>query len=147
MKEKLIKIEEQAQIFCQARDCYVYAVEFARGSKTLRIYIDKDAGVDIEDCSEVSRQISNWLDEQDIMETNYDLEVSSPGLERPLLKAWHYDKAVGQVVAIKLYDRLGSIISVKENLAKAKNIKAKYDTVMGNLYRYITYILCKYILM
>lgn len=66
-----------------------------------RVYIDHDAGITIDDCSDVSHQLSGVLDVEDPIKGNYYLEVSSPGLDRPLFEAAHYDRFVGDEVSLK----------------------------------------------
>ncbi len=70
----------------------------------LRIFIDKEAGIDIEECGLVSERLSEKLDEVDPILHNYFLEVSSPGAERPLKKATDFEKAIGKNVFIKTYE-------------------------------------------
>ncbi|MFO1445945.1 ribosome maturation factor RimP [Bacillus sp. Bva_UNVM-123] len=70
----------------------------------LRVFIDKENGVDIEDCGLVSEQLSVKLDEIDPIPYNYFLEVSSPGAERPLKNDKDFQKAVGKNVFIKTYE-------------------------------------------
>ena len=70
----------------------------------LRVYIDKDNGVDIEDCGIVSEKLSEVLDAIDPIPHNYFLEVSSPGAERPLKKDKDFAKAIGKNVFIKTYE-------------------------------------------
>ncbi len=66
----------------------------------LRIYIDKEAGIQIADCETASRRIGAILDVEDIMAGHYDLEVSSPGLDRPLFKAEHYRRFISRRIKI-----------------------------------------------
>jgi ribosome maturation factor RimP len=70
----------------------------------LRVFIDKEAGVDIEECGIVSEKLSEKLDEVDPIPHNYFLEVSSPGAERPLKKDKDFEKAIGKNVFIKTYE-------------------------------------------
>lgn len=70
----------------------------------LRVFIDKPEGVDIDDCSRVSEQLSERLDEVDPIPSTYFLEVSSPGAERPLKKLSDFERAVGQYVHVSLYE-------------------------------------------
>lgn len=70
----------------------------------LRIYVDKEGGIDIEDCSKISEYASAKLDEQDPISNAYFLEVSSPGAERPLKKPEDIRKAVGKHVFITTYE-------------------------------------------
>jgi len=68
----------------------------------LRIYIDQDDGITVDDCAAVSRQISAVLDVEDPITNAYDLEVSSPGLNRPLFKAADFARFAGQRAKIRL---------------------------------------------
>lgn len=70
---------------------------------TLRIYIDSDKGISIKDCEIVSKKISAIMDVEDIIRSKYNLEVSSPGFERPLFTIAHYHKFLGSDVKIKLF--------------------------------------------
>lgn len=70
----------------------------------LRLFIDKDGGVTLDDCADVSRELSLVLDVEDIIPDRYTLEVSSPGLDRPLKKAADYAKFAGRLVKIKTYE-------------------------------------------
>jgi len=72
------------------------------GSALLRIYIDHPRGIDVDDCAKVSHQISGLLDVEDPIRENYTLEVSSPGLDRPLFTREHYVRFVGNRVKIRL---------------------------------------------
>ena len=68
----------------------------------LRVFIDKDGGVDINDCTDVSRLIDPIIDEADPINVSYYLEVCSPGLERELTEGWHFEKYKGEKVFVKL---------------------------------------------
>jgi ribosome maturation factor RimP len=70
----------------------------------LRVYIDKEGGVDIEDCGRVSEKLSKKLDEVDPIPGAYFLEVSSPGAERPLKKEKDFERAVGKHVHVTTYE-------------------------------------------
>lgn len=69
----------------------------------LRVYIDKDGGVNIDDCEAVSRALEAKLDEKDPIEQAYILEVSSPGIDRPLKKEADFVKYQGEIIDVKLY--------------------------------------------
>lgn len=71
----------------------------------LRVYIDKDGGVDIDDCVAVSHQLTGLLDVEDPIAGHYDLEVSSPGLDRPLFTIEQFNKFIGEMVKIRLYEK------------------------------------------
>lgn len=81
-------------------------IEYVKEGKDwfLRVFIDKDTGVDIEECGLVSERLSAKLDEMDPITHNYFLEVSSPGAERPLKKDSDFEKAIGKNVFIKTYE-------------------------------------------
>lgn len=74
----------------------------AAGRLILRIYIDSPKGVNVEDCSKVSRQVSAMLDVNDSFQGKYTLEVSSPGIDRPLFEIAHYRKQIGKRVNVHL---------------------------------------------
>ncbi|MFC0188859.1 ribosome maturation factor RimP [Fictibacillus aquaticus] len=83
-------------------------VEFAKEGKNwfLRVFIDSEKGVDIDECGLVSEKLSEKLDEIDPIEQPYFLEVSSPGVERPLKKPEDVKKAIGKNVHMKLYEAI-----------------------------------------
>lgn len=78
-------------------------VELVRAKTViLRLYIDKPDGVGLDDCSAVSNQVSGVLDVEDPIQSEYSLEVSSPGWDRPLSKLEHYERFVGERAALQL---------------------------------------------
>ena len=83
--------------------CEFWGLEYLSSGRSamLRIYIDNDP-VAVEDCEKVSRQVSSLLDVEDLIDSEYTLEVSSPGLDRPLYTLAQYEKYVGEDVALKL---------------------------------------------
>ncbi len=99
------KTEEILQPIAEEYDVDIYDVEYVKeGSEFyLRAYIDKPDGVNINDCENVSRALSDVLDEKDFIQDAYILEVSSPGLGRTLKKDRHLEKSIGLDVEIKLY--------------------------------------------
>lgn len=72
----------------------------------LRAYIDKEGGIAVDDCEVISRILSDWLDQTDFIEDSYILEVSSPGLGRPLKKERDFERSLGEEVEIRLYKAL-----------------------------------------
>lgn len=72
------------------------------GQRILRIYIDTENGVDVDDCAKVSHQVSGVLDVEDPIREVYTLEVSSPGMDRPLFTPQQFERFVGQIVRLKL---------------------------------------------
>ena len=85
--------------------CTLWDVEYVKEAGTwfLRVYIDKEGGVSIDDCEAVSRPVSDLLDEADPIEGSYTFEVSSAGADRALKKPEHFEKFRGEEVEVKLY--------------------------------------------
>ena len=85
--------------------CTLWDVEYIKeaGSWFLRVYIDKEGGVSIDDCETVSRPLSDLLDEADPIEGSYTFEVSSAGADRALKKPEHFARFLGKEVEVKLY--------------------------------------------
>lgn len=83
-------------------------VEFQKEGQgwVLRLFIDREGGVTLDDCAAVSREVSTLLDVEDLIATAYHLEVSSPGLDRPLKKERDYERFAGRLVKVKTYERL-----------------------------------------
>ena len=85
----------------------LYDVEYAKEGKNyfLRIFIDKESGIDLNDCEKVNDAISDLLDEADYIKEQYFLEVSSPGIERVLRKDKHLEQNIGEEVFVKLFKK------------------------------------------
>lgn len=83
----------------------LYDVEYAKEGKDyfLRIFIDKESGIDLDDCEKVNNAINGLLDEADYIKEQYFLEVSSPGIERMLRKDKHLEANIGNLVEVKLF--------------------------------------------
>lgn len=98
-------VAQLALPFVQEAGCSLWDVEYVKeaGSWFLRIYIDKEEGVSIQDCEAVSRPLSDALDEADPIEGSYVLEVSSAGADRVLKKEEHFRQFVGTEVEVRLY--------------------------------------------
>jgi len=76
------------------------------GGAILRVYIDAEAGITLDDCAAVSHQLSGVLDVEDPIQGHYDLEVSSPGLDRPLFTVEHFERFPGQRAKVRLATKL-----------------------------------------
>lgn len=98
-------------------------VEFvsAGNHSVLRIFIDHENGINVDDCAEVSRQVGAILDVEDPISTEYNLEVSSPGLDRPLFTKAHYQEVIGETVNIKLVMPLNGRRKFKGTLEAIEN--------------------------
>ena len=104
-----MKVTERVRLLAEpvvaAQGCELWDVEYVRegGGWFLRVYIDKDGGVDISDCEAVSRALDPMLDEADPISQAYFLEVSSPGIERELSRPEHFEAMKGRDVSVNLY--------------------------------------------
>lgn len=104
-----MKITEQvwkyAQPIVETNGCSLWDVEYIRegGEWFLRLYIDKDGGVNIEDCEVISRAMDPILDEKDPISDSYHFEVCSAGLERALKRPSDFERFMGADVLVKLY--------------------------------------------
>ncbi len=78
-------------------------LEFVQAGRhsTLRVYIEHENGITVDNCADVSRQVSAILDVEDPITNEYDLEVSSPGVDRPLFKPAHYEQAQGEELRVR----------------------------------------------
>ena len=84
--------------------CELWGIECQRAGRfmTVRLFIDKEGGVTVDDCADVSRQVSAILDVEDPISDKYNLEVSSPGLDRPLFTLPQFERYIGQDIAVHL---------------------------------------------
>lgn len=83
-------------------------VEYVKEAGTwyLRAYIDKEGGIAVDDCEVISRSLGSWLDQEDFISDSYILEVSSPGLGRPLRKEKDFERSMGKDVEVRLYRQI-----------------------------------------
>jgi ribosome maturation factor RimP len=95
---------ELIQPVVEAMGCELWGLEYiAQGKHScLRIYIEKESGVGVEDCEKISRQVSSVMDVEDPITGHYTLEVSSPGMDRPLYNLEQYKRFLGENVFVKL---------------------------------------------
>lgn len=102
------KTESFLMPLMKENDFELVDVEYVKeaGNWYLRAYIDKEGGITVDNCEIISRKLGDWLDEKDFIADSYILEVSSPGLGRPLKKDKDYDRSIGKDVDIKLYKPL-----------------------------------------
>lgn len=144
------QIRELASEICQREGCLLYDIQFSGGSRqrNLRVFVDRAQGVvSVDDCANISRGLNLLLDVRDLIPGGaYDLEVSSPGLERQLIDTWHFEKAIGQEVKLSTTESIplpegveakpgkGGPLSVEGKLTEAsdevvvvENDKAKWE--------------------
>ena len=118
------KLQELLQDSVEGLGCELWGIECQRVGRylTVRLFIDKEGGVTIDDCSDVSRQVSPILDVEDPIADKYNLEVSSPGLERALKKLEDYIRFTGEKITLHL----------KHKLNDKKQFKAVIKEVKGD---------------
>lgn len=99
-------VEEMITPFLTQEKFELVDIEYVKEGSNwfLRVFVDKEGGIDIDDCGRISEYLSDRLDETDPIPTAYFLEVSSPGAERPLRKPQDYVKAVGKNVFVTTYE-------------------------------------------
>lgn len=135
MQNELIsRIRKMAEEVTAREGCTVYDLEFTGGGngRILRLYIDKADGqsVSIDDCANVSRGLNLMLDVDDVIPGGrYDLEVSSPGVERVLREPWHFEKAIGKTINLKSFAPLIDFNPERAELAKARTLQGELKTI------------------
>jgi len=112
----------------------------AENGTTLRVYIDKPAGIVMEDCAAVSRQLNAVLDVEDTIKSAYLLEVSSPGVDRPLFTDEHFSAQIGEEVRVRMTEGVdgrrnfkGELIAVKDGLATVEVDGLDYDLPINDV--------------
>ena len=97
-------LQEMLQGAVEDLGCELWGIECQRTGRfmTVRLFIDKEGGVTVDDCADVSRQVSAILDVEDPIADKYNLEVSSPGLDRPLFTLQQFECYIGQDIAVHL---------------------------------------------
>ncbi len=102
----------------------LYDVEYAKEGKNyfLRIFIDNENGIDLDDCEKVNNAITDLLDEADYIKEQYFLEVSSPGIERVIRKDKHLEKSIGKEIEVKLFKK------DEQNKKEYKGILKSYNS-------------------
>ncbi|MFZ5472065.1 MAG: ribosome maturation factor RimP [Myxococcota bacterium] len=103
------RAREVAEPIVAAEGYELVDLEYVREREgwVLRLFIDKPGGVGLEDCTNVSRAVETALDVEDVVPQEYHLEVSSPGLSRPLTKPDHFRRAEGKKIKVKTYGPIG----------------------------------------
>lgn len=102
------QISEIAQPILDSLGLELVDIEYRKEGHgmTLRLFIDKPGGIMLDDCADVSRELSEILDVEEIIASNYNLEVSSPGLNRPLTKPADFERYVGKLVKVRTYEMI-----------------------------------------
>ncbi|QBG34958.1 ribosome maturation factor RimP [Litorilituus sediminis] len=117
-------------------------IEFisAGNNSVLRLFIDHEDGITVDDCAEVSRQVGAILDVEDPISSEYNLEVSSPGLDRPLFDLEHYQAVIGETINVKLAMPLngrrkfkGELVSIENDTLVVVVDGIDYELVISNI--------------
>ena len=131
------KVTELARPIVEEEGCSLWDVEYVReaGNRYLRVYIDKEGGVDIDDCERISRRLDPVLDEADPIPESYVFEVGSAGIERELKRPSDFEAFLGSEVEVKLYQPVngqksfvGTLVSFTDGVTEIE--------VKGKIYRF-----------
>jgi len=118
------KLEELLGPVIESMGYELVAIEMTgSGHGTLRIYIDSPDGITVDDCADVSYQVSGILDVEDPVRGAYTLEISSPGLDRPLVKPAHFSQVLGEEVRVRTHHAV----------LGRKNFKGRLESFDGNV--------------
>lgn len=136
------KVEKLANDAATREGCFIYDIEFVGAGKgrTLRLFIDKEeeGAISLDDCSNVSKALNLLLDVEDIIPGGaYNLEVSTPGLERHLVKPWHFKKAVGKKVYLKTTKALESAGVTDKKWKAAKTVEEVIESADDEGVRFV----------
>ena len=134
---QLEQIRQFAEDVASREGCLLYDLEYRDGpGRTLRVFIDKQpGGVSIDDCANVSRGLNLRLDVEDVIPGGaYELEVSSPGLDRKLTQPWHFGAAIGKSIKLVYTPELGAngqsfdgkLVAVEGSTLKLENAKGPF---------------------
>ena len=108
MAQVIEQIEKLVEPLLEELGCELVDLEYQREQRgwVLRFFLDKEGGINLDECAMASRQISSLMDVESIITTAYSLEVSSPGIERPLKKTEHFKRFSGELAKIKTLDSI-----------------------------------------
>lgn len=129
-------VQELVQPFLDEEAFELVDIEYVKEGQNwfLRIYVDKENGIEIEDCGRISEYLSGKLDETDPIPDAYFLEVSSPGAERPLKKPSDFEKSIGQNVFLTTYEQIkgqkdfeGKLLAFNEEILTIQLGKKQVD--------------------
>ena len=120
VKSSVTLLTEMIEPTVEALGLELWGVEHIQQGRysLLRIYIERDQGITIEDCANVSRQVGAVLDVEDPITSEYTLEVSSPGLDRPLFTARQFEQFVGSEVSLRLHSAVRGRRKFKGSIAR-----------------------------
>ena len=125
------------RINCAIRDKYS---KISLGYSVLRLFIDHENGINVDDCAEVSRQVGAILDVEDPISSEYNLEVSSPGVDCPLFELAHFEEVIGETINVRLSMPLngrrkfkGPLVAIENNNLIVEVDGIDYELAIGNV--------------
>lgn len=144
MNKKELQVEELVGPTVESLGCTLWGVEFLnQGRHTkLRLYIEREEGVDVDDCATVSRHVSDILDVEEFINNAYTLEVSSPGMDRILFRESQYADSVGEQIDVRLNfpfegkkKFIGLLAGVQDSMAVIQIAEDEYLLPLENIQR------------
>lgn len=117
-------------------------IEFisAGNNSVLRLFIDHEDGINVDDCAEVSRQVGAILDVEDPISSEYNLEVSSPGIDKPLFELEHFQRVIGETVNVRLSMPIngrrkfkGTLVTIEKDMLVINVDGIDYDITFNNI--------------
>ena len=139
-----MQVEELVGPTVESLGCTIWGVEFLNQGKhtKLRLYIERDGGVDVDDCATVSRHVSDILDVEEFINNAYTLEVSSPGMDRILFRESQFADSVGEQVDVRLNfpfegkkKFIGLLAGVQDSTAVVQIAEDEYLLPLENIQR------------
>ena len=138
------KVEQEIEKIVTAENLELVHIDFKTqgGGMLLRVDIDKEGGVNVDDCVLISQQISAWLDVEDPLPGEYELQVSSPGLDRKFYREADYRKFIGRLVRVRTSNMVKGLYVVIGHLREYDGTKIvvndpqskkDYEIEMGNI--------------
>jgi len=120
----------------------LHGIEYisAGNNSVLRLFIDHENGINVDDCAEVSRQVGAILDVEDPISSEYSLEVSSPGVDRPLFELAHFQEVIGETINVKISMPLngrrkfkGPLVAIENDTLIVEVDSIDYELAISNV--------------
>nr|MBU1328751.1 ribosome maturation factor RimP [Candidatus Omnitrophota bacterium] len=123
------KIKEIIEPILQEEQVELVEIIFRReaGRQVLRLLVDRDGGIKLADCTRLNERISQFLDERDIIQESYVIEVDSPGIDRPFKTKRDYERAIGRLVRVTLSERIQDKKEYVARLEEVSDMGVKID--------------------
>lgn len=127
--QRIVDIQQMLEPAIVGLGCELWGIEYLSQGRhsILRIYIDSESGISVDQCEAVSRQVSAILDVEDPIPNEYTLEVSSPGLDRPLFNIQQYQQYEGESVSVRLRSAVNNRRKFKAVIKKVADEKVTFE--------------------